>query len=107
MPLLDQYSKEPDFGEWTFDRTTDPKDENDWNTVFVKAGCALLIKNTAPTKVGNQDVADLLNGFYYNNYSGDTLEERGVFNTCSNDVVVEFWLRGTWNMKLDWDPDFM
>lgn len=47
-------------GVWILKATTDPEDADDWLVLRDEGSCALIVKNTQPTQVGNQDVVDLI-----------------------------------------------
>ncbi|KAI0490671.1 hypothetical protein F4859DRAFT_16316 [Xylaria cf. heliscus] len=83
-------------GMWTLDATTDPNDDNDWQILRVQGSCALVVKNTQPTSIGNKDVMDLIEAIHL----GDgielgSIEELGTFHGCQAGVDVSFWLRGS------------
>ncbi|KAI1451380.1 hypothetical protein F4805DRAFT_104610 [Annulohypoxylon moriforme] len=43
-------------GTWQMNGATNPNDPNDWNLLDIHGTCSLLVKNSAPTKIGNMDV---------------------------------------------------
>ncbi|KAI1414547.1 hypothetical protein F5Y13DRAFT_197556 [Hypoxylon sp. FL1857] len=89
------------YGEFTLNRTTDPNDENDWNLLYVFEKCAILVRNTAPTAVGDADVHGLINDVCYDSCSEGVVEEKGTFDLCTNNVTVDFWMRGVIGLDLD------
>ncbi|KAI8625366.1 hypothetical protein F5Y19DRAFT_268767 [Xylariaceae sp. FL1651] len=81
-------------GEWILKATTDPGDDNDWQVLQVQDGCALAVKNTEPTSVGNKDVAGLIDAIYLSDgVRLDPIEEKGHFIGCRGGGNVQFWLR--------------
>ncbi|TGJ86154.1 hypothetical protein E0Z10_g2616 [Xylaria hypoxylon] len=81
-------------GEWVLKATTDADDDCDWHILRAQGNCALLVKNTEPTSVGNKDVADLIEAIHL----GDgielgPIEEVGTFGGCQGGAKVSFWLR--------------
>ncbi|KAI1192338.1 hypothetical protein F5X97DRAFT_104279 [Nemania serpens] len=67
---------------------------NDWRALRTQGTCALVVRNSAPTSVGNQDVVDLIDAVHL----GDgvelgPIEEVGFFGGCQAGVNVSFWLR--------------
>ncbi|KAI0426184.1 hypothetical protein F5Y09DRAFT_345968 [Xylaria sp. FL1042] len=82
-------------GIWILKAIADPNDNDDWHMLREQGGCALLVKNTAPTSIGNKDIADLIDAVHM----GDGLElgpveEVGTFYGCQGGADVNFWLRG-------------
>ncbi|KAI0459830.1 hypothetical protein F5B21DRAFT_454356 [Xylaria acuta] len=84
-------------GMWILDTTTDAnEDANDWHVLRVQGTCALVVKNTQPTSVGNKDVVDFIEAVHL----GDgielgSIEELGTFCGCQGGVDVGFWLRSS------------
>lgn len=83
-------------GVWVLKATTDPSDPDDWLVLREEGSCALIVKNTQPTQIGNQDVVDLIEAVHL----GDGIrlgpvEEVGAFAGCQGDATVRFWLRSS------------
>ncbi|KAI0914070.1 hypothetical protein F4823DRAFT_435851 [Ustulina deusta] len=83
-------------GVWVLEAAAaaDVDDDNDWHVLRVQGRCALFIKNTEPTSIGNRDVADLIEAVHL----GDGIElgpveELGTFCGCQGGANVSFWLR--------------
>ncbi|KAI1419790.1 hypothetical protein F5Y12DRAFT_788780 [Xylaria sp. FL1777] len=69
-------------------------DDDDWHMLREKGDCAVFVKNTQPTSVGNEDIADLIEAIHL----GDgielgPIEELGTFHGCQGGANVSFWLR--------------
>ncbi|KAI0866242.1 hypothetical protein F4860DRAFT_459431 [Xylaria cubensis] len=78
-------------GMWILDAT-----DNDWHILRMQGACALVVKNTQPTSVGNKDVVDFIEAVHM----GDgvelgPVEELGTFYGCQGGVDVSFWLRSS------------
>ncbi|KAI1738521.1 hypothetical protein F4680DRAFT_425193 [Xylaria scruposa] len=81
-------------GMWILDATAATDD--DWNVLRVQGACALVVKNTQPTSIGNKDVVDFIEAVH----QGDgielgSIEELGTFHGCQGGVDVSFWLRSS------------
>ncbi|KAI1753462.1 hypothetical protein F4782DRAFT_496408 [Xylaria castorea] len=81
-------------GMWILDATAD--DDDDWQILGVQGSCALVVKNTQPTSIGNKDVVDFIEAIHL----GDgielgSVEELGAFCGCQGGVDVSFWLRSS------------
>jgi hypothetical protein len=81
-------------GMWILKATTNPDNLEDWHVLLTEGHCALLIKNTGPTSLGNKDVADMIDAIHL----GDgirlgLIEEKGTFDRCQDGADINFWLR--------------
>ncbi|KAI2643696.1 hypothetical protein GGS21DRAFT_31775 [Xylaria nigripes] len=95
--MIGQWAAEHN-GLWTLTGTTatnsSSNDDDGWRVLHQELNCALLVKNTEATSIGNQDVADLIEAIYL----GDgirvgSVEEVGTFGGCPDQVNVSFLLR--------------
>ncbi|KAI0977385.1 hypothetical protein F4678DRAFT_12864 [Xylaria arbuscula] len=84
-------------GVWILDQTStdDNNDDDDgWHVLRAEGDCALLVKNTAPTSVGNKDISDLIDAVHLSDgIELGPVEELGTFCGCQGAVNVSFWLR--------------
>ncbi|KAI1312812.1 hypothetical protein F5Y03DRAFT_200273 [Xylaria venustula] len=86
-------------GAWILDQTSTRNDNSSdddagWHILRAEGNCALLVRNNAPTSVGNKDISDLIDAVHL----GDgielgPIEELGTFSGCQAGVNVSFWLR--------------
>lgn len=87
--------------EWTLTsidtvkRVTDPNDPNDWSVLHRSGNCALVVQNAVATRVGNQDVVNLLDSIKDDANDEGNIEEKGGISECSGDIGVSYWLRDT------------
>lgn len=82
-------------GVWMLDAIA-AGDANDWYALRTQGTCALIVRSSEPTSVGNQDVVDLIDAVHL----GDgielgPIEEVGFFGGCQAGVNVSFWLRNS------------
>ncbi|KAI1406024.1 hypothetical protein F4819DRAFT_322519 [Hypoxylon fuscum] len=82
-------------GSWELKRVTDPNDPNDWSVLHRSGNCALVVQNAVATRVGNQDVVNLLDSIKDDANDEGNIEEKGGISECSGDIGVSYWLRDT------------
>ncbi|KAI1284506.1 hypothetical protein F5Y07DRAFT_5479 [Xylaria sp. FL0933] len=81
-------------GIWILKATTNADDEDDWHVLRAQGNCALFVKNTAPTSIGNKDIADLIEAVHLEDgLELGPVDELGTFCGCQAGVDVDFWLR--------------
>ncbi|RWA14848.1 hypothetical protein EKO27_g185 [Xylaria grammica] len=81
-------------GVWVLEATTDVDDDCDWHILRAQGDCALFVKNTEPTSIGNKDVADLIETIHLDDgIELGPVEELGTFGGCQGGANVSFWLR--------------
>ncbi|KAI1104888.1 hypothetical protein F4804DRAFT_331868 [Jackrogersella minutella] len=88
-------------GSWYLGNSNNFYDENDWNLLTTGQDCALLVKNTIPTMIGNVDVSWFISTLlmkYADNY--DDIAERARLTDCGKNMTVDFWLRSTTGLEL-------
>ncbi|KAI1191991.1 hypothetical protein F5B17DRAFT_125816 [Nemania serpens] len=67
-----------------------------WYALRTQGTCALIVRNSEPTAVGNQDVADLIEAVHLGDgIALGPIEEVGYFGGCQGGVNVSFWLRSS------------
>ncbi|KAJ3569984.1 hypothetical protein NPX13_g5888 [Xylaria arbuscula] len=70
-------------------------DDHDWHALYGYGNCALFVKYTEPTSVGNADVVKLIETIHMSDGMRlGPVEEVGSFCGCQAGVDVKFWLRG-------------
>ncbi|KAI1263244.1 hypothetical protein F5Y18DRAFT_429334 [Xylariaceae sp. FL1019] len=97
-------------GEWELKAATDPNDQDNWQMLSSMGNCALLVKNTEPTVISDQDVFDMLNKVWHVDGIHDgPLEVTGTWEKCQvyrapyqqNVTGVQFWVRDS-NLAGNW-----
>ncbi|KAK5630780.1 hypothetical protein RRF57_006495 [Xylaria bambusicola] len=84
-------------GMWVLKATTEVDDDDDdgWHVLNGHGTCALFVKYTAPTSIGNADVVNLIEAIHMSDsIELGSVEEVGTFRGCQAGVDVSFWLRG-------------
>ncbi|KAI1214608.1 uncharacterized protein F4807DRAFT_3233 [Annulohypoxylon truncatum] len=91
-------------GLWQLNGQTNLNDPNDWNLLKINGTCTLLVKNTAPTQIGNRDVAVYM---LYSDFTqcgdraGDPLDfENRSYLVDDKGTRIDFWLRSTAGLDL-------
>ncbi|KAI0408225.1 hypothetical protein F4802DRAFT_458163 [Xylaria palmicola] len=88
---IGEWAKEHN-GEWILKANTAG---DDWHILRTQGTCALVVRTTAPTSVGNQDVVDMMAAVHLHHTQLGPVEEVGTFGECQGGAAVSFWLRSS------------
>ncbi|KAI2464866.1 hypothetical protein F4781DRAFT_50728 [Annulohypoxylon bovei var. microspora] len=86
-------------GTWTFNHVPSG-DADDWNLLSDAGTCAVLVKNSAPTVIGNTDISIWLAILYDQTcHQNNDIEQKSQMKNADN-VVVDLWLRNAGGLGL-------
>ncbi|KAI1326819.1 hypothetical protein F5Y16DRAFT_373465 [Xylariaceae sp. FL0255] len=63
-----------------------------WQVLNIYGQCAVLVKYSDVTALGNGDVYDLLSSISYSS-SDSHVEMKGTFNLCQDNIQIQYWVR--------------